>query len=54
MMNATEHLKTPFTDVSPKIPKNWAFGCFHKRKVYNVTTLHSELHPNYTTMVSRA
>lgn len=44
MMNATEHLKTPFTDVSPKIPKNWRSGVSNKRKVYNVTTLHSDTH----------
>ncbi len=42
MMNATEHLKTPFTDVSPKIPKNWRSGVSNNRKVYNVTTLHSD------------
>ncbi len=42
MMNATEHLKTPFTDVSPKIPKNWKVP--NNRKVYNVTTLHSDTH----------
>ena len=44
MMDATEHLKTPFTDVSPKIPKNWRSGVSNKRKVYNVTTLHSDTH----------
>lgn len=41
MMNATEHLKTPFVDVSPK---NWRSGVSNKRKVYNVTTLHSDDH----------
>ena len=44
MMDATEHLKTPFTDVSPKIPKNWRSGVSNERKVYNVTTLHSDTH----------
>lgn len=42
LINATEHLKTPFVDVSPKIPKNWKVP--NSRKVYNVTTLHSDEH----------